>query len=142
MNTTLQVRRTFAATREVVFRAWTDPEWFSQWFGGANTSIPRAELDVRVGGDYRVEWETEERNGSLFGRYLEVERPERLVYTFCWEGLGTAVAPTQVTVEFHDRGAETEVVLTHERQPSQRAQDFHQRGWTTSFDKLAELVER
>jgi uncharacterized protein YndB with AHSA1/START domain len=142
VNTTLQVRRTFAATREVVFRAWTDPDWFSRWFGGANASIPRAELDVRVGGDYRVDWETEERSGSLFGRYLEVERPERLVYTFCWEGLPPEVTPTQVTVEFHDRGDETEVVLTHERQPSERVRAFHNRGWTASFDKLAEVVEQ
>jgi uncharacterized protein YndB with AHSA1/START domain len=141
-GTTLQLRRTIEASREAVFRAWTDPSWFRQWFGGRTASIPRLELDVRVGGDYQVEIESPIGAGRLFGRYLEVKRPERLVYTFCWGDLPQEIPETQVTVDFHERGAVTEIVITHERQPSRRAQDFHELGWNQSLDQLTELLER
>jgi uncharacterized protein YndB with AHSA1/START domain len=140
-GTTLQVRRTLAASRETVFRAWTDPAWFGQWFGSPEGSTDPVELDVRVGGTYRIEMTSPQGAGSLVGEYLEVERPERLVYTFCWEGLPLHIPDTQVTVEFHDLGAETEIVLTHERQPSRSVRTFHVGGWEMSLTRLAELLE-
>jgi uncharacterized protein YndB with AHSA1/START domain len=140
--TTLQLRRTVAATREEVFRAWTDPDWLRQWFGSRDTSIPRADLDLRVGGEYRIELTSPEGSGCLYGEYVEVKRPERLVYTFCWEGLPVAIADTLVTVELLDRDGATEVVVTHERQPSRGVREFHERGWTISLERLAELLGR
>jgi uncharacterized protein YndB with AHSA1/START domain len=140
--TTLQVRRTIAASRDAVFRAWTDPSWFRQWFGTRDVSIPHVELDVRVGGEYRVDFESARGNAQLFGTYLEVEPPARLVYTFCWGGAASEIAETLVTVEFQERGEETEVVVTHERQPSPAVSEFHESGWTVSFERLAELLER
>jgi len=141
-GTTLHLRRTVPASREAVFSAWTDPDSVRRWFGAPDTSIPRADLDVRVGGDYRIEMESPLGTASVFGTYIEVERPERLVYTFCWEGLPAPIAETQVTVEFHDRGAATEVVLTHERQPSRAAHEWHRWGWTHSLERFADLLER
>jgi hypothetical protein len=47
-----------------------------------------------------------------------------------------------VTVDFHERGSETEVVVTHERQPSPAVREFHETGWAVSFERLAELFER
>jgi uncharacterized protein YndB with AHSA1/START domain len=141
-GTTLQVRRTIAASREAVFRAWTDPSLFRQWFGTRDVSIPRLELDVRVGGDYRVEFESAQGAAHLFGTYLEVEPPARIVYTFCWGGAASEIAETLVTVEFEERGEETEVVVTHERQPSPAVREFHESGWTVSFERLGELLER
>jgi uncharacterized protein YndB with AHSA1/START domain len=140
-GTTLQVRRTIAASRETIFRAWTDPEWFSQWFGSPEGSTEPLELDVRVGGRYRIEVSSSRGAGCLYGEYLEVKRPERLVYTFCWEGLPVHIPATQVTVEFHDLGTATEIVLTHERQPSRTVREFHEGGWTMSLTRLAELLE-
>ena len=141
-GTTLHLRRTVPASREAVFSAWTDPDSVRRWFGAPDTSIPRADLDVRVGGDYRIEMESPLGTASVFGTYIEVERPERLVYTFCWEGLPAPIAETQVTVEFHDRGAATEVVLTHERQPSRAVHEWHRWGWTHSLERFADLLER
>jgi uncharacterized protein YndB with AHSA1/START domain len=141
LGTTLQVRRTFAASRDTVFHAWTDPDSFRQWFGLPGTQMAQIDLDVRTGGDYRVEMSSPLGSGVLFGHYLEVKRPERLVYTFCWDGTPLHIPPTQVTVEFHERGDATEIVLTHERQPSQSVREFHEGGWSASFSKLAELLE-
>ena len=131
-----------AAPPETVFRAWTDPSWFAQWFGPADGTTSVAELDARVGGAYRIELSSPEGAGSLFGTYLEVSRPQRLVYTFCWEGLPVEIAETRVTVEFHDRGGATEIVLIHERQPTRGVRAFHERGWTASLERLAALLAR
>jgi uncharacterized protein YndB with AHSA1/START domain len=141
-GTTLHLRRTVPGPREAVFRAWTDPESLRRWFGAPDTSIPRVDLDVRVGGDYRIDMESPLGAASVFGTYIEVERPERLVYTFCWEGLPAPIAETQVTVEFHERGGVTEVVLTHERQPSRAAHEWHRWGWTHSLERFGDLLEK
>jgi uncharacterized protein YndB with AHSA1/START domain len=138
-GTTLQVRRTIPAPQDAVFRAWTDPDVFRRWFGAPGGSTLHADMDVRVGGRYRIDMESSAGAGSVFGEYLEVKRPERLVYSFCWDGLPVAIADTRVTVEFHERGAETEVVITHERQPSRGVSEFHEWGWDGSLEKLAEL---
>jgi uncharacterized protein YndB with AHSA1/START domain len=81
----------------------------------------------------------------MVGRYVEISPPERLVFTFGWENFPTVhVDPdaTTVTVEFHERGDGTEVVLTHERQPSHRIRAFHSYGWKGSLRKLGALLER
>jgi uncharacterized protein YndB with AHSA1/START domain len=80
----------------------------------------------------------------MVGRYLEISPPERLVFTLGWEGFPTLHLDreaTQVTVELHQRGGETELVLTHERQPSRRIRAFHWYGWTGSLRKLQALLE-
>ena len=96
LATTLEVRRTVAASRETVFQAWTDPEMLKKWWRvDAGWSTPIAEVDLRVGGAYR-----------------EVTPPEKLVFTWIWEG-PEAAEETLVTVEFLDQGDHTEVILTH-----------------------------
>jgi uncharacterized protein YndB with AHSA1/START domain len=129
-GTTLQVRRTIPASRDAVFRAWTDPDVFRQWFGARGGSTVNADMDVRVGGHYRIDMESSVGSGAVFGEYLEVKRPERLVYSFCWDGLPVAIPDTQVTVEFL------------ERQPNQSVAEFHEWGWDGSLEKLAELFAR
>jgi uncharacterized protein YndB with AHSA1/START domain len=139
-GTTLQVRRIVAAPRDAVFAAWTDPELFRQWFGPPGGSTTGAHMDVRVGGAYRIDMETDAGAFHLHGTYLEVERPARLVYTFCWEGLPVHIGDTQVTVDFRVRDGATEVVLTHERQPDRDARDFHAWGWSYTLERLADLL--
>lgn len=133
---TLRLRRTFPAPPERVFRAWTDPEALKRWSGPGAFTTPLAEVDLRVGGAFRIHMRapdgTEHR---VRGVYREVAPPARLVYTWQWE---TEVAPeTLVTVEFHDRGGATEVVLTHERFPDEKTRTDHEQGWSACFEKLA-----
>jgi uncharacterized protein YndB with AHSA1/START domain len=140
-RTTLQVTRVVPAPRDAVYAAWTEPDLFRQWFGPPGGVTPRAEMDVRAGGTYRIEWQTARGTAHLHGTYLDVEAPERLVYTFCWDGLPIAITDTRVTVEFRARGAATEVVLTHERQPSRDVHDFHAWGWSQSLTRLQALLQ-
>jgi uncharacterized protein YndB with AHSA1/START domain len=152
--TVLQVRRTFAAPRERVFEAWLDPELLRQWLTGPRGRSPHAEVDARVGGGFRISMTS--RFGDLWallpgqtgvvymvGRYLEITCPERLVFTVGWEEFPTIHLDreaTTVTVEFHERGEETELVLTHERQPSRRVRAFHSYGWKGSLRKLDRVL--
>ena|SRR2546422_3574602 len=76
----------------------------------------------------------------LSGSYREVQPPERLVYTWCWERPEMDIGETLVTVEFRDLGASTEVVVTHDLFPSQAACDQHQGGWSGCLDRLPEAL--
>lgn len=76
------VSRTFAAPREAVFDAWTDPEKWAKWFAPEPMTVPRAETDPQPGGRYVFVMRDQEGNDYMStGVYREVSRPERLVYT-------------------------------------------------------------
>jgi len=136
-DTTLRITRTFAAPRERVFQAWTDPAALKEWWGPPGYATPVAEVDLRVGGRYRIGM-TEQPDGQviyLTGVFREVRPPEKLVYTWHWESDATQ-SETLVTVEFRDQGASTEVALLHEMFPTAQERDAHERGWTGALDKL------
>ncbi len=138
---TVNLRRIFKAPREKVFRAWTDPEELKKWWGPEGYTTPSAEVDLRVGGKYRLGMR-KLPDGQIFylsGIYREVRPPERLVYTWRWEAQPEH-GETLVTVEFRQMGDSTEVVLTHERFPTEKARDDHNRGWTGCLDRLAKLL--
>lgn len=139
---TLRLRRTFAAPRERVFRAWTVPEEMKKWKGPGAMSTPVAEVDLRPGGRYRIHMQPPDGTVThrLVGLYRVVDPPKKLVYTWRWEN-EPELAETLVTVEFLDRGGNTELVLTHELFPNDDARKRHEAGWTACFDKLASVVE-
>jgi uncharacterized protein YndB with AHSA1/START domain len=140
----LVVRRNFAARRDKVFRAWTDPKEIVQWMSpseGVTTEF--AEFDVRVGGLYRIGYHS--ANGLIFvgGTFEQVIVPEKLVYTWIWEPpLDSAGAETLVMVEFLEKGNGTELVLTHERFPNQTMRDKHDHGWNGVLASLAAFIDR
>jgi uncharacterized protein YndB with AHSA1/START domain len=72
----------------------------------------------------------------LRGVFREVSPPERLVFTMAWQEGEMKGLETLVTVEFHDRGGATELVLTHEGFPAEAAREAHNQGWTSSFNCL------
>ena len=140
-QTTLRLTRTFAAPREKVFRAWTDPEELKKWWGPPGYATPSVEVDLRAGGKYRLGMR-KLPDGLIFylaGTYREVRPPEKLVYTWQWEAK-PELGDTLVTVEFHDRGGSTEIVLTHELFPSEKVRQDHERGWSSGLDKLAKIL--
>jgi uncharacterized protein YndB with AHSA1/START domain len=140
--TVVRLSRVFAAGRERVYSAWTNPDEFKQWLGSPEPiTVRSAELDVREGGDYRIAFGGEDTSLLyLVGTYVEVTPPERLVFTWLWEGLDVEAGETLVTIDFIDRGDMTEVVLSHERNPSLWFRDFHSMGWTLSLDRLEKFI--
>jgi uncharacterized protein YndB with AHSA1/START domain len=146
----VHVTRELRASREEVFRTWTDPDLFRRWFTPPGNASVTAELDVRPGGRYRITLERTPMvpgTSYIVGSYLEVDPPERLVFTFGWEepppvqGLGDLdTLDSRVTVQFLDRGASTEISITHERLGTPELRAFHRWGWETTLDQLARIV--
>lgn len=142
-ETSLQLKRIFAAPREKVFRAWTQPEELRQWFAPTEEySVRDAEVDLKVGGKYRIAMKHRDEKIShvVVGTFREVRPLEKLVYTWHWEEAGPEAPEMLVTVEFHDRGGSTEIVLTHEFFPDDKARDEHNKGWTGCLDRLAKFL--
>ena len=140
----LRIKRTFAAARDKVFLAWTDPEELRKWWGIEESyTTPIAEVDLRLGGRYRLGMKAPDGDEVLIvgGTYLEIEPPERLVYTWAWESAGPGAPETLVEVEFRDLGGSTEVVLTHQRFPNRDSRKLHLDGWVGCLEQLARVVE-
>ncbi len=134
--TMLTLRRTFPATRERVFRAWTEREALQQWFRPMGMAVTISKLDVQVGGSYC--FILGDGSDAIVGTYLEIVRPSKLVFT--WSFSATLGLETVVTVEFIEHGPLTEVVLTHERFSSQEMRSNHQAGWQALLDQLTEVL--
>lgn len=99
------------------------------------------EVDLRPGGRWRFRTAALPDLGvlTLGGAFLEVHDPERLVYTWVWEE-GTENGEALVTVEFRDRGAQTEVLVRHERFADGSVRDGHARGWADCLDRLTGIM--
>ena len=137
---TLEVRRTFAASRQRVFNAWTTAEALKQWHAPENAEVQNATVDFRVGGRYLIEMRGKDGNLHVVGgEYREIDPPKRLVITWAWQ-TGARASDSIVTVEFHERGAETEVVLLHEGLMTEEERAGHRHGWVGCFEKLATAV--
>ena len=143
----VRVSRTLRASRHRVYRAWTDPELLMRWFiGPTDGEMFVRELDLRPGGRYALEGHIGDKPWRVEGRYVEVVPPERLVYTWSWQNDKLLGEPqgedTLVTIEFRERGAETELVLTHERFATEQSRSEHNAGWLGCLDRFAGFVEK
>ncbi len=136
----LVIRRLIAASPHEVFAAWTDPEIFKEWMCVGEFLTTEAQLDVRVNGPYRFVMRSEDRVFEAHGRYLLVDPPRKLVFT--WVTPDTDYQETLVTVELLPQGGSTELVLTHERFPRPPMLDVHRLGWNAVTERLAEVLDR
>jgi uncharacterized protein YndB with AHSA1/START domain len=146
-ETSMRIERTFDAPTEDVFDAWTNPEVLRRWWRpNPGWLTPVAEVDLRVGGRYRISMEDPE-NGTKHtagGEYSEVSRPRRLVYSWQWEqDDGQPSHVSTVTVDFHTDGERTKVVLEHSGLASSESRDSHTQGWVGILEMLqVHLFER
>lgn len=142
---TLRLEREFDGTPEEVFDAWTNPEVLTRWWGAQRTSeSPGCDVDLRVGGTYvlRMRDAGSGEVHAVAGEYREIDRPRRLVYTWCWEA-GSGMHPglvTVVTVEFIGLGDRTRVVLEHAGLGSEESRSRHAEGWKGAFENLGERI--
>jgi uncharacterized protein YndB with AHSA1/START domain len=132
----LTLKRRLKAPPQKVYEAWTQPEQIARWWGNTGSDrTPIAELDLRVGGRFRVQfWSPNGEHHSVSGTYREVIAGRRLVFSWAWQS--TPERESQVTVEFKADGAETLLTLTHEKFFNEQAAADHGRGWNRSFDAL------
>jgi uncharacterized protein YndB with AHSA1/START domain len=137
----LEIRRTYEASRERVYRAWTEVEALKRWHAPADAVVALAEADVRVGGQWRIHMQGEDGNEHrVSGEYREIEPPRRLVFTWQWDHHRPDYVMV-VTVDLHERGGQTELVLTHEGFRSEEDRTGHAQGWDALLTKLAASLE-
>ena len=138
----LTLSREYAAPPETVWRAWTDAQTLKQWWApGPNDRTSLAELDVRVGGRYRICFGGADGNEhECAGVYREVVPAKKLVFTWSWPRT-TPDRVSVVTVLFNAKGAGTELVFKHEQFFDEAARDSHKRGWTSLLEKLGGFLQ-
>lgn len=145
----LSVRCVFHAPRDRVFAAWTQREHLGKWMCkvAPDYQAEYLELDVRPGGLYRMR--NTSPNGNVYllrGEYREIRPPEKLAFTWQWEKAPAnrkeieEMGETLVTVEFFERGKETEVVLTHTGFTNADVRGRHEHGWNACFETLAGVL--
>lgn len=156
----LVITRVFNAPVEKVWAAWTEPEQIKKWWGPTDFTAPVAEVDLHVGGKYLFAMHgpagTEfDQNMYSTGTYEEIVPPKKLVYSDSFANeKGEVVSPSdygmtdlpevlRVRVDFEALpDGTTKMTLTHEGAPAGEQSDNMGIGWSQSFDKLAESVER
>ncbi len=137
----ITLRRTIPARRGEVFRAWTDPAELKRWWARPGFTVVDAQVDLRIGGGFRIDTRPDVGNVfSVFGSYREVRPPERLVYTWAWQGTRMDGIETLVTVDFREAGQDTEVLLTHEGFDTQGDHTAHRDAWIGCFDRLSQAI--
>jgi uncharacterized protein YndB with AHSA1/START domain len=136
-----QLRYLFAAHREAVFRAWTDAQALKQWFRPAGHRPTAVTIDLRVGGILHMDMETEQGDVYHFsGEFEVVQPPEKLVLS--WFCSLHQYANTRLTLEFHDRGESTEVILTHEGFADEATMTDFMNGWPPAIAAFRRFVAR
>jgi uncharacterized protein YndB with AHSA1/START domain len=137
----IRIERRIAAPPERVFSAWTSAGEIRRWMGGSDFDISRADIDARVGGDYRIDFRARS-GGKVFehhGRYLEV-RPHDLL-KFTWISDGTLGRESVVTIELEDLGGATRLRLTHVGLPNADSERGHAQGWGGFMEFLGKHVD-
>ena len=132
----VRIERHYPFAADKVWRAWTDPQALSRWFGaGRPGAVAEAQIDLRVGGSYRiVSTLPGGETHDVSGEYLEVLPHRRLV--FSWAFRSTPERVSRVSIDFvaHDGG--TTLHFVHDRFFNEQARINHQRGWLPAFDQL------
>jgi len=135
----LTLVRRIKAPPQTVFAAFVEPAHILKWWGPDAGSTLLAETDVRVGGRFRVVFETldgeRHENG---GEYLEIDPPARLVMAWWWAS--TPERRSRVTVSIRPINSGSELTVCHEMLFDEAARDSHLWGWNGALDKLERLV--
>jgi uncharacterized protein YndB with AHSA1/START domain len=138
------ITRVFDAPRELVFKAWTDPDEVAAWYGPEHMDTPRERIsiDLRVGGRYELTMVRRGGAGEFTIGYeiVELVEPELIVLRSDPMPQAAMHEPTVVRVEFHDHGAKTRMTLSDGPYPG--GAGHAAAGYEAAFNKLAAHLAR
>ncbi|MGH7842905.1 MAG: SRPBCC domain-containing protein [Candidatus Binataceae bacterium] len=141
----LVITRIFDAPRELVFRAWSDPAHARHWMGPRGFTASYLEQDARPGGAWRLRLHPDAGGEDLWqgGIFREILEPERIVFTFAWDGPnGRRGHESVVTITFEEHRGKTEMTFRQAFFESVAQRDGHRGGWSSAFDRLEEFLAR
>jgi uncharacterized protein YndB with AHSA1/START domain len=137
----LEVSRLIHASQDRVFAAWTDPSQIVQWWGAGGVVCTEAEMDLVVGGTYRIA--NQGPDGStmwITGTFNLVDRPRELAYTWAMEPIDPDTDYSLVEVSFAEADDGTLVTVAQSQIASPEAREIHLQGWIGCLEGLDELL--
>ena len=139
----ITITRVFDASREQVWREWTEPERFADWYGGGEAEVPvsTVSMDVRVGGAWRATMFAGPGRHEIHwkGEYREVVEPERLVFTVSDQPGEDAYE--LVTVVLTDLGdGRTEMIFQQRGSLPAEGYERAAQGWSSFFDRMSQRL--
>lgn len=136
----LRIERTFAASAEEVFDAWTSPEVMRRWLHpGPDWETPVATVDLRPGGQVRVVMRRPNgREGGARGEYRVIERPHRLVMTWAFDDEPDNEQLIELT--FAESAGSTTVLMINTGISTDARRESQDEGWRGCFDQYERLV--
>ncbi|HKS89884.1 MAG TPA: SRPBCC domain-containing protein [Stellaceae bacterium] len=139
----VELRRSFRAPAERVFRAWTQPAALREWWCPPGWAATAVEIDLRVGGAYSIAMRRTDGPGAVAvrGRFIEIRPPERLVFTWRWEGAFPDSPEAKVVIELRHAAGITELMLRHEQFADDGMRHLHWSGWLAACGRLDRLLE-
>lgn len=146
MTAALTLTRKFAAAPDRVYRAWTDPAQFARWIGPVGVPCEVQAMNPVEGGTYRLAMRPP--SGTLIritGQFTRLSPHDRIDFTWIADWEPAADGPqgglvSTVTVHLRPADGGTEMTF-HHHLPYESFVQGHQRGWTSTFDKLQTLLE-
>ena len=136
----VRIERTFAASTEEVFDAWTSPEVMRRWFHcEPDWETPQAEVDLRVGGGVRVLMrQPDGTEAGARGEYTLIDRPRRLVMTWTFDD--DPSNEQLMELSFSESDESTTVLLVNSKISSDRRRESQQWGWNGCLDELERVL--
>lgn len=139
----LELKKKYSVSAEVVYDAWLDPESIKEWMcPDEGVTVPTPEVDARVGGKFLFNMLV---GGGVelphSGEYKELERPSRIQFT--WSSVNTKNQDSIVTIDIRPLdGNSCELTLNHKLLPSEESRNDHNGGWTRILDTLEKEIQK
>jgi uncharacterized protein YndB with AHSA1/START domain len=136
----VRIERTFAASAEAVFEAWTNPEVMRRWFHpAADWEMPEAEVDLRLGGKVRVVMRRPDGTEvEAHGEYTLIDRPHRLRMT--WTFNDDPANEQLMELSFSESEGSTTVLLVNSGISTDQRREAQEWGWQGCFDQLERVL--
>ncbi len=135
----LKVVRQYRTTPAQVWRAWVSAEALKQWMGPGPVICLETEVDLRVGGSYRILMQSPDgERHDVSGVYREIQPNRKLAFSWRWRS--TPERDSLVTIELRAIDTGTELTLTHEQFANEATRDHHQQGWEGCLEKLSRFI--
>ncbi|MDZ4737969.1 MAG: SRPBCC family protein [Rhodospirillaceae bacterium] len=135
----LVLKQRLRCAPEPAFDAWLDPDTLRRFLTPHGITLTRVEVNAQEGGDFLIEMISDGKPLPHVGRYLTIDRPRRLVFT--WNSHATG-GDTIVSLLFEPQGATTLLTLTQERLPHAHSRGLHAGGWSSILEQEARMLDR
>ena len=148
----VELHHHYQATAEQVFAAWSNPEALGQWFGPHSHHCKIEKFDFKEGGEYQIRMipvENEKdpdchgdtsKDSVCAGTFVQIQAPNKIVMGFNWIENGADIGDSLLTIEIQDREGGADVVLIHEKIPTEELRKAHQGGWQGTLECLEEFL--